>query len=175
MFVFKKYDRQNHVWSFMTKYLRFLCKFTSWNAETPTGNLINKKITISSVGTIRQDGDTFVNFRIRLNETYQNNSDIYIFFLRHLIQQRGNDNLHVIHYVFEWIEMICKWYKKNDLSIWKKNIQELMVLFLIKFIISKLEYSHVTEFSLELSKNCIQHGSLEAKITRFVNIILSIM
>ena len=23
MFVFKKYDRQNHVWSFMTKYLRF--------------------------------------------------------------------------------------------------------------------------------------------------------
>jgi hypothetical protein len=29
MFVFKKYDRQNHVWSFMTKYLRFLCKFTS--------------------------------------------------------------------------------------------------------------------------------------------------
>ena len=50
-----------------------------------------------------------------------------------------------------------------------------MVLFLIKFIISKLEYSHVTEFSLELSKNCIQHGSLDAKITRFVNIILSIM
>jgi hypothetical protein len=31
MFVFKKYDRQNHVWSFMTKYLRFLCKFTSWS------------------------------------------------------------------------------------------------------------------------------------------------
>ena len=30
MFVFKKYDRQNHVWSFMTKYLRFLC-FTSWS------------------------------------------------------------------------------------------------------------------------------------------------
>ena len=27
MFVFKKYDKQNHVWSFMTKYLRFLCKF----------------------------------------------------------------------------------------------------------------------------------------------------
>ena len=23
MFVFKKYDRQNHVWSFMTKYQRF--------------------------------------------------------------------------------------------------------------------------------------------------------
>jgi hypothetical protein len=38
MFVFKKYDRQNHVWSFMTKYLRFLCKFTSWSVETPTGN-----------------------------------------------------------------------------------------------------------------------------------------
>ena len=31
MFVFKKYDRQHHVWSFMTKYLRFLCKFTSWS------------------------------------------------------------------------------------------------------------------------------------------------
>jgi hypothetical protein len=31
MFVFKTYDRQNHVWSFMTKYLRFLCKFTSWS------------------------------------------------------------------------------------------------------------------------------------------------
>jgi hypothetical protein len=30
--------RQNHVWSFMTKYLRFLCKFTSWSGETPTGN-----------------------------------------------------------------------------------------------------------------------------------------
>ena len=27
MFVFKKYDRQHHVWSFMTKYLRFLCKW----------------------------------------------------------------------------------------------------------------------------------------------------
>jgi hypothetical protein len=38
MFVFKKYDRQNHVWSFMTKYLRFLRKFTSWSGETPTGN-----------------------------------------------------------------------------------------------------------------------------------------
>jgi hypothetical protein len=38
MFVFKKYDRQNHVWSFMTKYLRFLCKFTSWSGETPAGN-----------------------------------------------------------------------------------------------------------------------------------------
>jgi hypothetical protein len=38
IFVFKKYDRQNHVWSFMTKYLRFLCKFTSWSGETPTGN-----------------------------------------------------------------------------------------------------------------------------------------
>ena len=25
MFVFRKYDRQNHVWRFMTKYLRFLC------------------------------------------------------------------------------------------------------------------------------------------------------
>jgi hypothetical protein len=35
MFVFKKYDRQNRVWSFMTKYLRFLCKFTSWSGETP--------------------------------------------------------------------------------------------------------------------------------------------
>ena len=31
MFIFTKYDRQNHVWSFMTKYLRFLCKFTSWS------------------------------------------------------------------------------------------------------------------------------------------------
>ena len=31
MLVLKKYDRQNHVWSFMTKYLRFLCKFTSWS------------------------------------------------------------------------------------------------------------------------------------------------
>jgi hypothetical protein len=40
MFVFKKYDRQNHVWSFMTKYLRFRCKFTSWSGETPTGNRI---------------------------------------------------------------------------------------------------------------------------------------
>ena len=38
MFDFKKYDRQNHVWSFMTKYLRFLCKFTSWSGETHTGN-----------------------------------------------------------------------------------------------------------------------------------------
>jgi hypothetical protein len=38
MFVFKKYDRQNHVRSFMTKFLRFLCKFTSWSGETPTGN-----------------------------------------------------------------------------------------------------------------------------------------
>ena len=38
MFVFKKYDRQNNVWSFMTKYLRFLCKFTSWSGETPTDN-----------------------------------------------------------------------------------------------------------------------------------------
>jgi hypothetical protein len=38
MFAFKKYDRQYHVWSFMTKYLRFLCKFTSWSGETPTGN-----------------------------------------------------------------------------------------------------------------------------------------
>jgi hypothetical protein len=37
MFVFKKYDRQNHVWSFKTKYLRFLCIFTSWSGETPTG------------------------------------------------------------------------------------------------------------------------------------------
>jgi hypothetical protein len=33
MFVFKKYDRQNHVWNYMTKYLRFLCKFTSWSGE----------------------------------------------------------------------------------------------------------------------------------------------
>jgi hypothetical protein len=33
MFVFKKNDRQNHVWSFMTKYHRFLCKFTSWSAN----------------------------------------------------------------------------------------------------------------------------------------------
>jgi hypothetical protein len=31
MFIFKKYDIQNHVWSFMTKYLRFLCKFTRWS------------------------------------------------------------------------------------------------------------------------------------------------
>ena len=38
MFVFMKNDRQNHVWSFMTKYLRFLCKFTSWSGETHTGN-----------------------------------------------------------------------------------------------------------------------------------------
>jgi hypothetical protein len=38
MLVFKKYDRQNHVWSFMTKYLRFLCKFTSWSGETHTSN-----------------------------------------------------------------------------------------------------------------------------------------
>jgi hypothetical protein len=38
MLVFKKYDRQNHVWSFMTKYLQFLCKFTSWSGETPTCN-----------------------------------------------------------------------------------------------------------------------------------------
>jgi hypothetical protein len=30
MFVFKKYDWQNH--------LRFLCNFTSWSGETPTGN-----------------------------------------------------------------------------------------------------------------------------------------
>jgi hypothetical protein len=37
MFFFKKYDEQNHVWSFMTKYLRFLCKLTSWSGETPTG------------------------------------------------------------------------------------------------------------------------------------------
>jgi hypothetical protein len=37
-YVFKKYDRQNHVWSFMTKYLWFLCKFTSWSGETPTDN-----------------------------------------------------------------------------------------------------------------------------------------
>ena len=29
---------KTHVWSFMTKYLRFLCKFTSWSGETPTGN-----------------------------------------------------------------------------------------------------------------------------------------
>ena len=36
MFVFKKYDRQNQVWRFVTKYLRFLC--TSWSGETPTGN-----------------------------------------------------------------------------------------------------------------------------------------
>jgi hypothetical protein len=43
MFVFKKYDRQNHVWSFMAKYLRFLCKFTSWSGETPTGNFILDK------------------------------------------------------------------------------------------------------------------------------------
>ena len=35
MFVFKKYDRQNYVWSFMTKYLRFLGKFMSWSGETP--------------------------------------------------------------------------------------------------------------------------------------------
>ena len=34
----KKYDRQNHVWSSMTKYLRFLCEFTRWSGETPTGN-----------------------------------------------------------------------------------------------------------------------------------------
>ena len=39
MFVFKKYDRQNHVWSFMTKYeispkyLWFLCKFTNLRVE----------------------------------------------------------------------------------------------------------------------------------------------
>jgi hypothetical protein len=39
MFVFKKYDKKNHVWSFMTKYLRFLCKFTSWSGETPTDNI----------------------------------------------------------------------------------------------------------------------------------------
>ena len=39
MFVFKKYDRQNHVWSFMTKYLRFLCIFTSWSGKTPSGNI----------------------------------------------------------------------------------------------------------------------------------------
>jgi hypothetical protein len=31
MFFFKKYDRQNHVWSLMTKYLRFLCRFTRWS------------------------------------------------------------------------------------------------------------------------------------------------
>ena len=36
MFVFKKYDRQNQVWRFVTKYLRFLC--TSWSGETPTCN-----------------------------------------------------------------------------------------------------------------------------------------
>jgi hypothetical protein len=28
----------HYVWSFMTKYLRFLCKFTSWSGETTTGN-----------------------------------------------------------------------------------------------------------------------------------------
>jgi hypothetical protein len=33
MFVFKKCDRQNHVWSFMMKYLLSLCKFTSWSGE----------------------------------------------------------------------------------------------------------------------------------------------
>jgi hypothetical protein len=38
MFVSKKYDRQNHMWSFMTKYIRFRCQFTSWSGETPTGN-----------------------------------------------------------------------------------------------------------------------------------------
>jgi hypothetical protein len=46
MFVFKKYDRQNHVWSFMTKYLRFLCKFMSWSGETPIGNFSDVYIYI---------------------------------------------------------------------------------------------------------------------------------
>jgi hypothetical protein len=41
LFDFKKYDRQNHVSSFMTKYFRFLCKFTSWSGEAPTGNFSN--------------------------------------------------------------------------------------------------------------------------------------
>jgi hypothetical protein len=47
MLVFKKYDRQNHVWSFMTKYLRFLCKFNKvnnmkyWHPHLPFGQHIS--------------------------------------------------------------------------------------------------------------------------------------
>jgi hypothetical protein len=35
------FERVINVWSFITKYLRFLCKFTSWSGETSTGNFSN--------------------------------------------------------------------------------------------------------------------------------------
>jgi hypothetical protein len=53
MFLFKKYDRQNHVWSFMTKYLRFLWKFTSWRGETPTGNFTDVFLSWTSGRTAK--------------------------------------------------------------------------------------------------------------------------
>jgi hypothetical protein len=49
MFVFKKYNRQNHVWSIMTKYLRFLCKFTNWSGEPPTGNFSDVFLSVLSI------------------------------------------------------------------------------------------------------------------------------
>ena len=55
MFVFKKYDRQNHVWSFMTKYLRFLCKVTSWSGEAPTGNFSDVFFFILDKNNVRPD------------------------------------------------------------------------------------------------------------------------
>jgi hypothetical protein len=71
MFVFKKYDRQNHVWSFMTKYLRFLCKFTSWSWETPTGidlslDLFNKKLILDYYFCLKS-GPVFL-FQIFINK-----------------------------------------------------------------------------------------------------------
>jgi hypothetical protein len=82
MFVFKKYDRQSYVWSFMTKYLRFLCKFTSWSGETPTGNF---SINIWWVSTVFSTSYLFLDTAARLQWPVTHISMFYQFFLYNVV------------------------------------------------------------------------------------------
>jgi hypothetical protein len=56
MFVFKKYDKQNHVRSFMTKYLQFLCKFTSWAAVQDKNYIAKITCGRFSTSTVKEIG-----------------------------------------------------------------------------------------------------------------------
>ena len=58
---FNKYDRQNHVWSFMTKYLQYVCKYTSWSGETPTRNFSDVFCFILDKNNERPDWMTDLN------------------------------------------------------------------------------------------------------------------
>jgi hypothetical protein len=84
MFVFKKYDRQNHVWSFMTKYLRFLCKFTSWSGDS----IYQYFMSINSFSTPY----LFLYTAARLQWPVTQNSRSQQFFLNKVVPISNNTN-----------------------------------------------------------------------------------